>query len=151
MYIVCKRAWRIKNMTYFIIKLRFVGISQADWAGLENAPRWAKIGSKSFKTKTCLDIVILSLYIYILYSHSLQHSVWMLAACQFWCHVHGYQWDERTQTHVFAWPTRITQPFLLTATRPEVVERKTGGECDGWATRRLTGRVFSGPHTREVL
>ena len=39
----------------------FVGISQADTAGLEKDPRWAKICSKSFQTKTRLDFVILSL------------------------------------------------------------------------------------------
>ena len=44
MYVVCK------NMTYFIIKLCFAGISQADQAGLEKAPRWAKICSQE-----CLD------------------------------------------------------------------------------------------------
>ena len=53
-------------MMYFIIKLRSAGISQADQEGLEKAPRWAKICSKNFQTKTCLDIFILSLiYIYI--------------------------------------------------------------------------------------
>ena len=61
MYVVCK------NMTYFIIKLRFAGISQADQTGLEKAPRWSKMCS--FQTKTCLDFFILSLslsiYIYI--------------------------------------------------------------------------------------
>ena len=32
---------------------------------LGKAPRWAKICSKSFQSKTCFDFVILSLYIYI--------------------------------------------------------------------------------------
>ena len=41
--------------------LGFVGISQADRAGVEKAPRWAKICSKTFQTKTCFDFVILSL------------------------------------------------------------------------------------------
>ena len=62
MYVVNKKAWRINNLTYFIIKLRFVGISLADRAGLEKNPRWAKIWSKSSQTKTCLDLVILSLH-----------------------------------------------------------------------------------------
>ena len=43
---------------YIKSKLSFVGISQADMAGLEKAPRWAKIWSKSFQTKACLDFVI---------------------------------------------------------------------------------------------
>ena len=34
-----------------------VGISQADWAGLEKAPRWAQIQSKSFKARTRLDCI----------------------------------------------------------------------------------------------
>ena len=58
---------------YIKSKLSFVGISQADPAGLQKAPRWAKMWSKGFQTKTCLDFVILSLslslslsiYIYI--------------------------------------------------------------------------------------
>ena len=49
------------------IKLRFVGISQANQAGLEKAPRWAKIWSKSFQYKTCLDFVILSLSLSLIY------------------------------------------------------------------------------------
>ena len=53
-----------------IIKLRFVGISQADRAGLQKAPRWAKIWSKNVQYKTCLDFcytlsLSLSLHIYI--------------------------------------------------------------------------------------
>ena len=46
---------------YIKSKLSFVGISQADPAGLQKAPRWAKMWSKGFQTKTCLDFVILSL------------------------------------------------------------------------------------------
>ena len=51
------------NSFMYIIfcRIPFVGISLADRAGLEKAPRWAKICSKSFQTKTCLDFVILSL------------------------------------------------------------------------------------------
>ena len=65
-----KSRWRQDEGPFFsssntcvdmIIKLRFVGISQADQAGLEKAPRWAKICSEGFQTKTCLDFVILSL------------------------------------------------------------------------------------------
>ena len=41
-----------------IYSIDFVGTSQADWAGLEKAPRWAKICSKSFQTKACLDFAI---------------------------------------------------------------------------------------------
>ena len=55
MYVMCK------NMTYFIIKLRFAGISQADQADLEKVSRWANICSKGFQTKTCLDFFILPL------------------------------------------------------------------------------------------
>ena len=42
-----------------------IGINQADWAGLEKAPWWAKICSKSFQTRTCLDCC------YIMFSTSL--------------------------------------------------------------------------------
>ena len=44
------------NMTCFIIKLHFVGISQADLAGLEKAPRWAKIWGKSFQNQDMLGL-----------------------------------------------------------------------------------------------
>ena len=50
-----------KYMTYFIIKLRFAGITQADQAGIEKAPRWPNICNKSFQTKTCSDFFILPL------------------------------------------------------------------------------------------
>ena len=39
----------------FIHSRRFVGISLANQAGLEKAPQWVKIWSKSFQTKTSLD------------------------------------------------------------------------------------------------
>ena len=65
------KPWLLKDMldvllsTMYICTVNdiyiYIGISQADQAGLEKAPRWAKICSKSFQTKTCLDFVILSL------------------------------------------------------------------------------------------
>ena len=50
-----------------IIKLRFIGISQADRAGLEKAPRWAKIWSKVSNTRHAWTLLYLDfvLYIYI--------------------------------------------------------------------------------------
>ena len=64
--VIRKLGWHVLQILYILC---FVGISQIDRAGFEKAPRWVKIWSKSFKTKTCLDFVILclslSLYIYI--------------------------------------------------------------------------------------
>ena len=48
-------------MTYLIIKLCFVGISLADQAGLEKAPRWAKIWSKCFQNQDMLGLLLYSL------------------------------------------------------------------------------------------
>ena len=53
-----------KNMTYFIIKLRFVGISQANRALTK--PSRAKIRSKTFPLKNMLGLCY-TLYIYILH------------------------------------------------------------------------------------
>ena len=53
-----------KKYDVFYNKSRFVGISQADRAGLEKAPRWGKFGVKLFKPRhawTLLLNVILSL------------------------------------------------------------------------------------------
>ena len=68
-------------------------ISQADRAGLEKAPRWAKIWSKTFQTKTCLGFVILSLSV----SLSLSLSVF-LSVCL---------------THVIAYSRKITKTVSI--------------------------------------
>ena len=47
---------RQKLYTPTLIKLSFVGIGLTDRSGIEKAPRWTKIWSKSFQTKTCLDL-----------------------------------------------------------------------------------------------
>ena len=48
------------------IKLHFVGISQAYHVGLEKAPRWAKMLSKTFPIQEMLFVIVsLSLYIYV--------------------------------------------------------------------------------------
>ena len=52
-------------MTYFIIKLHLIGISQAN---LEKKPRWVKIWNERFPIQDMLGLcytLSLSLYIYI--------------------------------------------------------------------------------------
>ena len=56
---VCVRA--CVSECVWISKLRFKGISQADRADLDKALRWAKMWSKGFKTRTCLDFFLYAL------------------------------------------------------------------------------------------
>ena len=94
-----------KNMTYFMIKLRFVGICQADRAGLEKAPRWAKILSKSFQTKTCLDFV----------------GIFKLQAPKFDnCHHYGEAGMGQTR-HVFASPDELSLRTKANVTQTELM------------------------------
>ena len=53
---------RIQRALAHIYIYNIIYISQADWAGLKKAPRWAKIGSKKFPTQDMLGLCyILSL------------------------------------------------------------------------------------------
>ena len=58
--------WLISVASIYIsyrYRVGITAISQAHQSGLEKAPRRAQIWSKSFHTKTCLDFVILSLFL----------------------------------------------------------------------------------------
>ena len=67
--------------------------SQADRAGLEKAPRWRKFAVKVFKTKTCLDFVILSL------SLSLERERWV--KCLMANNVEWHQQKNRVSQETF--------------------------------------------------